>query len=1213
MFPTFTGSARRPRQMNLSGRTANPFAQFGAPQNTVENAQKGRMARQEERERIKAAVFWQSRWRGYFERQKFREIQRHRWIEIERKLDEEGLRVYRSEDEASSHMHLLTGFVQLDREDDVQRLKRTFMRQVETERSSKTEFTGGDWRMTYLRLQRICLDALERSKSTESAEDRSYLFTILRYLGHRRSNWSQKEFNRYYSVMATRLKNNQAPLDVIIEPLRKISTSTVAAYRGFAKKVLTLPDLRSILGGQQQLDDLASEINCKLLANAISNLLRIKPTPPSPPSTVNPKHIKAKSLTSNTLKNVPSRTWLLAHLIYIYRHAHQFVDANASSSNEDFIAAVGSLLASVVDHIEVDIDVSDTAISPGSPKSDIKRGSKLLHPFVREQLHSLVNQESVSGLLSQMSTKSGVIATRSPTETAADDHGRALANYVLTLLRLFPSRGEDIRMWLYLGSNSSPNRDQRGQADVISFFWKAASTTPIFNIIYHDPKAAIRLLKHVPKKSKDESLATSPAAPNSTFTSIDDQWRTMVIFIELYVFVLRVMDDDEFFGDAPSLNGSMTTSVKGRKNSLQLVEIEHLVTFLKNLGFTMYYHAADILAASDEEKQKDIASFFKLSKDESAEEEPRKPQSTHIAGLEGVSLDYVKGLVTGLLRSIYERDSRRPFLPKNHWLMTARFDMGQFIGGVVEEEERRHQVQDAEDHDDPESDSDESDTLSPRSTLTGMRHAQGVLRTSQMERQRRKASRRRYLQAVAPRLEILQNMPFLIPFTTRVQIFRRFVHLDQLKRRNGTVDPELWRMRMMHGPDLTDARPLERHHASIRRQHEFEDAYDQFYQLGQSLKEPINITFVDRFGSAEAGIDGGGVTKEFLTSVTNEVFSKDEGLRMFSETDKHLLYPNPAVVEEQKEIIRDTGLSMNAPEAREQVVDLLQRYEFLGRIIGKCLYEGILIDIQFASFFLLKWALTGGTGSAPKESGYRAGLNDLRDFDESLYQGLLQLKNYPGNVEDFSLNFTVTDTIALPTTPPSSKTVTRDLRPGGSFEPVTNANRLAYISYIARHRLSNQPFRQTQAFLSGLSSLIQPSWLSMFNQTELQTLLGGAPTPLDVNDLRRNTYYGGLYVIGDDGEEHPAVQLFWNVMHKLDDEDRRKVIKFVTSTPRAPLLGFGTLNPRFSIRDSGTDETRLPSTSTCVNLLKLPRYTNGERLKHKLLQAVNSGAGFDLS
>ena len=193
------------------------------------------------------------------------------------------------------------------------------------------------------------------------------------------------------------------------------------------------------------------------------------------------------------------------------------------------------------------------------------------------------------------------------------------------------------------------------------------------------------------------------------------------------------------------------------------------------------------------------------------------------------------------------------------------------------------------------------------------------------------------------------------------------------------------------------------------------------------------------------------------------------------------------------------------------------------------------------------------------------------------------------------------------------KRITRDLKPNGSSIPVTNQNRLVYISYIARYRLQAQPATQTNAFLQGLGQIIQPTWLSMFNQSELQTLVSGDRGEIDVEDLRRNTLYGGLYAIGDDNQEHPTVKLFWKVMNKMSNEERMKVLKFVTSTPRAPLLGFGHLHPRFSLRDSGDDQERLPSTSTCVNLLKLPRYTNESVLRDKLLYAVNSGAGFDLS
>lgn len=46
----------------------------------------------------------------------------------------------------------------------------------------------------------------------------------------------------------------------------------------------------------------------------------------------------------------------------------------------------------------------------------------------------------------------------------------------------------------------------------------------------------------------------------------------------------------------------------------------------------------------------------------------------------------------------------------------------------------------------------------------------------------------------------------------------------------------------------------------------------------------------------------------------------------------------------------------------------------------------------------------------------------------------------------------------------------------------------------------------------------------MFNQQEIQILLGGVNTPIEFGDLRANTQYGGLYDVN-----HPTIAAFWNV------------------------------------------------------------------------------------
>jgi ubiquitin-protein ligase E3 C len=124
-----------------------------------------------------------------------------------------------------------------------------------------------------------------------------------------------------------------------------------------------------------------------------------------------------------------------------------------------------------------------------------------------------------------------------------------------------------------------------------------------------------------------------------------------------------------------------------------------------------------------------------------------------------------------------------------------------------------------------------------------------------------------------------------------------------------------------------------------------------------------------------------------------------------------------------------------------------------------------------------------------------------------------------------------------------------------------------------------------------------------------QPLAGGVDRPIDVADLQRNTVYGGW-----EGEEaHPTIRAFWRVVNSFDATQRSKLVKFVTSCARPPLLGFSELNPKFAVRNGGTDETRLPTASTCVCLLKLPAYSDEQNLKDKLLYAINSEAGFDLS
>ncbi|CAE7433558.1 UPL6 [Symbiodinium pilosum] len=118
----------------------------------------------------------------------------------------------------------------------------------------------------------------------------------------------------------------------------------------------------------------------------------------------------------------------------------------------------------------------------------------------------------------------------------------------------------------------------------------------------------------------------------------------------------------------------------------------------------------------------------------------------------------------------------------------------------------------------------------------------------------------------------------------------------------------------------------------IRRDYIMEDGYAAFERLNTEaeLRSVFVVEFVAADGSLESGIDGGGLFKEFMILVCRAALSPEYGL--FAACSDQTVYPftNSAV------------LHKNAP----------QLYRFLGKVIGKAIYEQMLLEHQFNRAFL---------------------------------------------------------------------------------------------------------------------------------------------------------------------------------------------------------------------------------------------------------------------
>lgn len=217
--------------------------------------------------------------------------------------------------------------------------------------------------------------------------------------------------------------------------------------------------------------------------------------------------------------------------------------------------------------------------------------------------------------------------------------------------------------------------------------------------------------------------------------------------------------------------------------------------------------------------------------------------------------------------------------------------------------------------------------------------------------------------------------------------------------------------------------------------------------------------------------------------------------------------------------------------------DFEKHYYFIGRILGKAIYENLLVELPLAEFFLTK--LAGKYADVD--------IHQLASLDPELYKNLLYLKDYEGDVSELNLDFTVASSSF-------GQTQVIELKPQGQSIPVTNSNRLEYLHLMADYKLNKQIRQHCIAFRKGLSNVVCVEWLYMFSNKELQILISGAEIPIDLEDLKRHCKYGGEY-----SPEHPSIIAFWAALEGFDDLQRRQLLKFVTSCSRPPLLGFKVL------------------------------------------------------
>ena len=659
MFPSFTGTTRPRRQVNLSGRNNNPFAAVSgsktssssqSAQNALANAQQERILRQQERLRPPAATRLQKVWRGYKERKEAQDQWRQEWDRHERWSPPEfpmgqtqdcpqtmpAPAQYNSESDCLRSLQLLVQFANPRNQGDVRRLYR-FARRYLHSGPLQPSSLPVRWTYLLLRLAKLTLDTLSIEKpSLLSLYTVDCLLHLLQSLAGTIPKQLALYSHRFFKILATvtathRSRNLELLSATAVSLLQPVTSEIDAVYEGFVSELLTTPELPTLFGN---LRDFARHIDYDYLAVATSKLL----------------------FPSNDADILQSRSresllWFLAYFIYFRRQTLLERTQVRRSPDALSVKIVSKLVSFLADDIGNRMAVSTIGSSiSGDGFAPATLSSEPLPTFVSSEISTLISQENVSSLLANID----VVAAPQNSAAPSSNEASALASYALTLLRAFPPRGDDIRMWLYRGSTSRQARTASGSKAIpaIKYFYQAASRTRIFESISREPRETVKMLR--PEKTRTPSMQSSSSI---TDESRDQQWRVILLFLELYTFVLKVMDDEEF------LSGTLESKQEWsgtRQSALPLEQVKDLTVFLKNLAFSMYWNASEIAGIEATEAKTSLAEYFGGARPAQAEKSQTDAPATFadmsVAGVSGMTLAYMKGMVTGVLRMIYERE-----------------------------------------------------------------------------------------------------------------------------------------------------------------------------------------------------------------------------------------------------------------------------------------------------------------------------------------------------------------------------------------------------------------------------------------------------------------------------------------------------------------------------------------------------------------------------
>lgn len=349
----------------------------------------------------------------------------------------------------------------------------------------------------------------------------------------------------------------------------------------------------------------------------------------------------------------------------------------------------------------------------------------------------------------------------------------------------------------------------------------------------------------------------------------------------------------------------------------------------------------------------------------------------------------------------------------------------------------------------------------------------------------------------------------------------------------------------------------------VRRDHIIDDALVDLEMVALEnpgdLKKQMMVEF-----EGEQGIDEGGVSKEFFQLIVEQIFNPDYAMFCLN-GETQTFWFNPNCFENDAQ------------------------FTLVGIVLGLAIYNNVILDVHFPPVMYKKLCSKPGS------------FYDLQDWNTTLYRSLMELLEYESDdmEEVFMQTFRVGYQDVFGTS------LTHDLKNDGDNIIVNQSCKQEFVELYADFLLNKMVERQFRAFRRGFNMVTDDSPLSnLFRPEELELLICGSQH-YDFMELMKSTEYEGGYT-----SETAIIQAFWELVHDMCTEDKKRLLQFTTGSARVPVGGLARL--KLIIVRHSPDCDRLPTAHTCFNVLLLPEYSSKEKLKDRLYKAIKYSQGFGM-